>query len=327
MFPSSMKLVPAPRRPTPIAIVALAVAAALGPGPTTASTPPTAAKAAEPAAKVTYVANEGFLLEIDGKKILVDALFHGDDIDWCHAPAPDTVRRMEKAEAPFDGVDLILITHRHVDHFTPELVLAHLASHPGAVVVAPPQATAELRALPAWTAAYESRVKTPDLDLFESFEVTHHGIRAEAFLWRHSTYMLSDEKTGESYNKHEDIENLVFLVEVGDLRLMHLGDAFFWENLEFLDERYLPRQKVHLLFLEGWSEEYQEKLLHWLTPGHLVFMHLPAEPEQAENLSRWVTERVPGALVFTEPMTTRCFHRSPGAGAAGGLSDVPCAPP
>jgi len=36
----------------------------------------------------------------------------------------------------------ILVTHAHVDHFDPELVLRHLAANPGAVVVAPPPAAA-----------------------------------------------------------------------------------------------------------------------------------------------------------------------------------------
>lgn len=315
---------------------AFAIWTVLAPGATPASAHPgdVPAKEAKPGdgdavtdpdMRVTYVANEGFLIEIAGKKILVDALFHDPTIDFCHAPDAETARRMGNSEAPFDGVDLILVTHWHIDHFTAELVLKHLAGNPTAVLVAPPQAAEKLRRHPAWSGTYESRVRAPDLELFASVELTLNGIRLEAHQWRHSPYMLTDEKTGKTYNKHEGVENLTYLVEAGGIRFLHVGDAFFWDNLESFAEPYLPRQKVHLVFLLGWSEDHKDELLGWLSPDHLVFMHLPADSEELERLSRYVTDRLANALVFKAPMEARCFRRSPRAGGSGVLSTFPCA--
>ena len=55
--------------------------------------PGDAGAAPAPDASVTYVANEGFLIEVGDEKILVDALFHDPTIDFCHAPTAETAGR------------------------------------------------------------------------------------------------------------------------------------------------------------------------------------------------------------------------------------------
>ena len=97
--------------------------------------------AADPAStRVTYVANEGFLIQVGGKKILIDAIFNDTTINFAHVPDTKTLERLENTEAPFDDVDLILVTHKHRDHFEAGPVLRHLASNPDVVLLAPSQA-------------------------------------------------------------------------------------------------------------------------------------------------------------------------------------------
>ncbi|HXI04617.1 MAG TPA: MBL fold metallo-hydrolase, partial [Candidatus Saccharimonadales bacterium] len=154
-----------------------------------------------PALEITYVANEGFLVQAAGRKIAIDTFFEGETIDWCDAPAPGTVEKMRSAKGPFEGIDLILVTHGHVDHFSPGLVLAHLSSNPKTVVVASPQVTSRLRSDPAWNDRYETRIRKIDVPLFGSREVTVDGIRVEAHRIRHGAYMIKDEATGRERNK------------------------------------------------------------------------------------------------------------------------------
>lgn len=72
------------------------------------------------AVKVTFISNEGFLIEAGQSKILIDALHH---------LAPEFARnRMRRAASPFDGIELVLSTHDHHDHFDPELAAALLAN-------------------------------------------------------------------------------------------------------------------------------------------------------------------------------------------------------
>jgi L-ascorbate metabolism protein UlaG (beta-lactamase superfamily) len=263
--------------------------------------------AADSAAKVTYIANEGFLIEVAKKKVLVDALFYDETINWCHAPGADTLKQMEGADGPFEGVDLILITHRHVDHFAPAVVLKHLAGNAEGIVVGPPQAISKLRAEQAWAGEYKDRVREVDLELFGSTEMTIRGIHLQVHRIRHGAYPITDEKTGKSRNKHEDVENLAYLVEIGGVKFIHLGDAFLRENQDYFDGRRFAKRQIDLVFLEGWSDETLEVMQKWMSPRKVIFMHMPPEPEKIERLSAYLTSKLPNAVVFRERMESRSF--------------------
>lgn len=97
---------------------------------------------------VTYVANEGFLLEQGGRKVLVDALFDGAYGNL--APSPELLEQMTAGRAPFAGVDLLLVTHPHGDHFNPRLVAAHLRASPRTRLIAHTQTVDQLRKEPGF---------------------------------------------------------------------------------------------------------------------------------------------------------------------------------
>src|SRR5687768_9408924 len=70
---------------------------------------------------ITYVANEGVLLESDGVRVLIDALVRPNSLHY--AVLPDGPREaIETAVPPWEGIDLILVSHMHVDHFHAEAV-------------------------------------------------------------------------------------------------------------------------------------------------------------------------------------------------------------
>ena len=89
---------------------------------------PVAAPTPTPSAvTITYVCNAGFILETGDYKILVDALFQRED--FCD---PQLTPRMRAALPPFDGADLVLVSHKHGDHFDPQIVGEYLSLTPGA---------------------------------------------------------------------------------------------------------------------------------------------------------------------------------------------------
>lgn len=266
-----------------------------------------AAAADDGALRVTYIANEGFLIQAGGMKVAVDAFFHGATINWCHAPEPGTVERMASASPPFDDIDLILVTHWHSDHFTPQLVLDHLSTSAGTHLIASPQAVTKLRELPGFAAGLEARIHELDLELFGRKELSLGGIRVEAHRIRHGAYPLKDEKTGETRNKHEDVENLAFLVEMGGATFAHFGDAFLRENLDYLNGKRFPGRRVDLAFLEGWSDETLAVLKERLDPRAVVFMHMPPEPERIERIAAHVASKLPVTFIFRTMLESRSF--------------------
>lgn len=263
--------------------------------------------AAEPAAKVTYIANEGFLVEAGGKRIVVDGLFYGETINWCDAPTAAMREQMESAAGPFRDVDLVLVTHRHVDHFNPEVVAKHLAANKDGVVVGPPQVIAELRGAPGWTERLEEQVREVNLELFGSKRLTIRGIDLQAHRIRHGAYMEPDPETGGKRNRHEAVENLAYLVRMPGVGFIHFGDAFLRESAEYFDGKRFPKQEIDLVFMEGWSEESLAIVKKWMSPGKVIFMHMPAERERAERIAGHVQSLLPNAVVFREPMESRRF--------------------
>jgi L-ascorbate metabolism protein UlaG (beta-lactamase superfamily) len=256
-------------------------------------------------ARVTYVANAGFIVEAGGDKILIDALFNDDTITYAHVPSLEVQAKMMAAEPPFDDIDLILVTHRHRDHFEPGLMASFLASSPETVLVAPPQAVEMLEN----RERFGERVRSvlPELHRFE--ELTIADIQVEAYLLKHSAYMETDPVTGEERDRHEKVQNLVYLVEAGGRKFLHTGDAVFSQSLALFEDDRFQKVDLDLAFLEyfDWSDETAQVLRDWMTPDHIVFMHLPRESDKIEQLDDHLKGKFPQAVLFREPMEVRTF--------------------
>ena len=74
--------------------------------------------------RATLISNAGLLLEYRGVKLLVDAIYH--TTDPFSTPPPAAWSAMLAGEPPFDGVDTLLFTHDHPDHFSPERLMQYL---------------------------------------------------------------------------------------------------------------------------------------------------------------------------------------------------------
>ena len=101
--------------------------------------PSDARPTADPA--VTYIANEGFLIECGGASVLVDAIFT-ESWGTYATPLPEVLAAMRGAEGPFAKIKLVLITHSHPDHFRVDYVLEFMQHNERAALIAPGDATA-----------------------------------------------------------------------------------------------------------------------------------------------------------------------------------------
>lgn len=265
--------------------------------------------AAENAAKVHYIANEGFLIEVGAKKVLIDALFDNQSITWCHVPDEMTLRKMENAEAPFDGVDLILVTHAHPDHFSAQSVIRRLRSDPSAVVIGPPQMVTALDAAGATEQEIDERIVEVDLELFDSTALDLAGIGVRAYRLKHSEYVIEDPKTGEKIDRHKNVENLIYLIEVVGKRFLHVGDAVLSQNPELFNDGLFEKVDLDIVFLEyfDWSEETKAILDRWMNADRAVFMHLPTEAGEIESISQRLELTFPKRVVFDTPLQIREF--------------------
>jgi L-ascorbate metabolism protein UlaG (beta-lactamase superfamily) len=96
---------------------------------------------AQTAPRLTYLANEGVMLEGRGGRVFIDAFF-GDGL-----PEYPTVPRasrdsLERALGGYGGPALVLVTHAHRDHFDSAAVTRYRTHNPQAVIVGPPRSDA-----------------------------------------------------------------------------------------------------------------------------------------------------------------------------------------
>jgi hypothetical protein len=49
--------------------------------------------------KITYISNEGFLIETQGKKVLIDGLFDHIEGNWCDSPAEQSTSNGNLSQA------------------------------------------------------------------------------------------------------------------------------------------------------------------------------------------------------------------------------------
>jgi len=254
---------------------------------------------------VTYVANAGFVVSAGGKKVLVDGLFGHWEWDWCDVPPLDAVAHMREAKGPFDGVDVVLITHAHADHFDPEIVAQYLAESPSCILIAPRQAVERLTALENWE-RIQRRVTAPMLEPGDSAEILANGVSVRVWRLAHGPYMEEDPATGAPRNRHEAVEHFVFRVSLGVERFFHTGD-WMWHDRREPNPLAEDDSPADVTFVgPGAYEALLPAGLHsaaWAS-RRVVLMHLqPGGRLEAEDPA--MTTAFLHAVRFVSPMETR----------------------
>lgn len=251
--------------------------------------------------EITYVGNEGFLIASGETKVLVDALYRQGVAGYLVHP-PALREKLESAAPPFDGVDIVLATHFHADHFDAGAVAAHLEASPGALFVSTPQAVEKMRAGSGWP-GIRDRVRETFPPVGDRFMVTHGGATVTAVNLHHG--------------RGRPIQNLGFIIEVGGRRLLHMGDT--QASREDLAPHRLEDSGIDICLIPYWyltDGSLREAAMREVRPRTVVPIHIPAadapasyfgEPGALEGLLAAIDEAHPGAVIFREPLERRTF--------------------
>lgn len=233
---------------------------------------------------VTYVGNAGFLIEIGNKKILIDALFKGFEGDY-NLPQ-DIQDKLTSAKAPFNDVDLILVTHAHGDHINPDMVRQHMQNNPKAIFVSTKQLVDHMK-----DSSNRSIGFNPTKEKSENKVI--QGINIEAFYLPHGP----DSR----------IINIGFLISVDGANIFQTGDADF-DQFSFEEFRSfnLLEKKIDLLFIQHYylrGDSLSDKFIKeaigakYILPIHYHFTSPVFD-------SILVKQNYPDAILFNEELQT-----------------------
>jgi L-ascorbate metabolism protein UlaG (beta-lactamase superfamily) len=233
---------------------------------------------------VTYVGNAGFLINIGDKKILIDALFKGFAGDY-ELP-PEVQDKLINAQAPFDDVDLILVTHAHGDHIDPGMVRQHLQNNPKAIIASTQQLVDALNDSTDRWIGYNPTKEKSDSKVINDISV-------EAFYLPHGT----DAR----------IINNGFLISVNGVTFFQTGDVDFDQfTFEEFRSLQLPEKKIDLSFIQHFyltNDSLNKKFVNEAIGGrYIIPIHYNFTTPAFD--STMVRQNYPDAIIFEEELQT-----------------------
>lgn len=233
--------------------------------------------------KVTYIGNTGFLVEINNKKILIDALFDKEDFSY-HAPSAETLSDMIACKPPYNNIDIITTSHHHRDHFDAKTVIAHLKNNPDGVFVSTRQTVDILKEDSLSFVEIETQVKEITPDKYKSSEIEIDDVKVKILRLRHLPSFRTDYDTGKRTNIHKQIQNLGFIFDVNGTKIFHCGDAVSYWKKEWeifrLDQENIDLAFIDRLFFYSSKGPGIEIIKELIKPKPIVLMHI--DPENFE---------------------------------------------
>jgi L-ascorbate metabolism protein UlaG (beta-lactamase superfamily) len=217
---------------------------------------------------------------------MVDALFQ-ETYCGCQSSTEEAAA-LEAAQPPFDGVDLILVSHSHEDHFAPQIVGAYLQNNTHAELVAMESVVSELQQQWAGFDQVQGRVHGVQVGDRQAVQMTVQGIDVEII------------------SAPADVPNLGFLIQIGGLALFHTGDSGNSPEMVALFQSYhLPDKHIDLAFVPWWylGDEWYHPLVEKGIQAHnYVPMHFVGDG--AALVFKFVATYYPQAILFRKELQT-----------------------
>lgn len=234
---------------------------------------------------VTYLGNEGLLLSDGEQKVLFDPFFH--NVYGQYQAVPKEIQdAILSNTAPYDGVDLIVVSHAHGDHFSAETVVEYLSKNEQVSLIAPSQAS---------DAVIELKPELKDQIVSIELEFGDAPIISE--LKNISIESVRIPHAG--WPERKNIANLVHRVSLSSgASIVHMGDA------DPRDEHFEPfadhwsARSANIAFPPYWffiSEEGPVILKERINAEKSIGVHVPVQVPQELKDS--------GAEYFSSPGT------------------------
>ena len=155
---------------------------------------------------VCLIAGEGVTLSYEDTMILMDGLYR-EGFPEDKLPSDALMTAIENAEAPYDRVQLVTVSHKHIDHFGIKSLMKFMDNNMSAHLVLPVEAAEEYFA-GGGGGGHEGRVHaiTPERGTPEMLKVG--GISITVYNLDHGT----------------EVENIGILIELGGKSFFHMGD-------------------------------------------------------------------------------------------------------
>lgn len=190
-------------------------------------------------ARVTYVANSGFIVKVADSKIMFDGLFQNGMNKYLE-PDELTVSLIKNGLHPFDDVEIVFISNIQADHFDPYLATQFMLHNQSVKLICPQQVMNKMKIFTSDFETIKNRIieTTPSVNNYDRFIID--GIEIIACHLKHE----------KIYNDH--LENMAYVVKMDGVKIFHSGDSSV-ETLDDLKGLQLSDLNIDIAFL---SDKY-----------------------------------------------------------------------
>lgn len=237
--------------------------------------------------RITFIANDGFLLQSSTQSVLIDALFNAGYGAY-RVPSASLRDQMIQGQEPFGHVDLLLVTHNHGDHIYGPYVRDFLQHHPETVFGSAAQV---VDALGLNSDPLRDRLVRLDLRVGQSTQQEWAGIPTQVTRMRH----MNDDSGN---NPH----SVVYLLDLDGIKILHPGDTTLKFNLPLYEGLHLEQEQIDILILEyfGVSEETQAFVSNVIKPKVILPKHFSIA--SMEDDIKKFQDVYPQSVVLSKPL-------------------------
>ena len=247
---------------------------------------------------VTYIANEGFLIETANKKILIDAIFSLNDGDSYVSPTIETKSKLENAISPFNNIDVIAITHQHRDHFNAAMVIKHLANDSNCLLFCPKQADLSLRKCGGYD-SIKSNIEAITPLMFNDTIIKFNDIEIKVLRLEHSGPL-----------EQRQMEHIGFLFEVNGIKIFHSGDTNPWNEEEYRALN-LKDEQIDIAFLHRdfiYNSQTLAIMNKYISPKNIILMHIESSSLQKyKDKAEQIGGTIPDLHIFNKAMESKTY--------------------
>lgn len=258
----------------------------LSPGLSYAQT--SAASTAQGKTEILWLGQAGFRIKTPGGKIVL--------IDPWITGGPKTPPQFKNDLAAIGPIDLLLVTHAHVDHIgdAPALAKMNNTKLYGPADMVTPLIT--LGALPA--------------DLGHRFNKTGRvtplpGVKVTAVQAEHSSLLVWKNPATDKMESHPAGEAMGYIIELENgFKIWHMGDTGLFGDMKFISEHYKP--DLVLAPIGGNftmdPDDAAYAIRNWIKPKMVMPIHYNSNPIAKGTLAEF-QEAMKGSTVKVVPMT------------------------
>lgn len=246
---------------------------------------------------ITQLANEGVMLTSGDTRIMIDGMvvkpysvYGGLD--------KEAAALFDEQGGVFSGVDLALVSHRHHDHNQPAAACRFMQASTGTLLETSGQVIGLMR------------------EKCRSFIVSSERVNEINPQYEAPVVLKAGEGTvrifplSHGVRKYAKIQNYGHLVELGGVRMLHVGDAAM-DPADY-EKAGLADISLDIAFIPFWYfqpgpgsalvERYMDATLK-------VAVHIP--PGEMEEVQSYLAEKFPQVLVLPHPLAETYFIARP----------------